>query len=264
MEYLLPFLRGIEFYLLIVIRVFAMFAFTPLFSNAVMPFRGRIFFAGAIALVCVSFLEQSIPYHQSQNLIQFAFYVMNEVFVGFCIGFTLLIFFTIYQMSAQFFSFQIGFGISSVFDPLSQVQIPITGQFQTLFGMLIFISIGGFQHAIRAVIESYQAFGIGGFHMAAMTSFPEFIAKAFIDTFRVSAQIALPIIATLFIVTASLGLLARFAPQMNLMMIGFPIYILVGLLFLFMYAPIFIDITGNFMTEGFKVMSKMFHSVGGH
>lgn len=263
MEYLLPFLRGIEFYLLIVIRVFAMFAFTPLFSNAVIPVRGRIFIAGAIALVCVSFLEQSIPYQPSQNLIQFAFYIMNEVFVGFCIGFSLLIFFTIYQVSAQFFSFQIGFGISSVFDPLSQVQIPITGQLQTLFGMLIFMGIGGFQHSIRAVIESYQAFGIGGFQVV-VESFPKFITNAFVDTFRISAQIALPIIATLFIITASLGLLARFAPQMNLMMIGFPIYILVGLLFLIMYAPIFIDITGNFLTEGFKAMSNMFHSVGGH
>ena len=137
MEYLFPFIRGVEFYLLILVRVFVMFAFTPLFSNAVIPVRSRVFLAGMIALVCVSFLEQTIPYQPSSNMIQFAFYIINEVLVGFCIGFCILIFFTIYQISAQFFSFQIGFGISSVYDPLSQVQIPITGQFQTLYTILL-------------------------------------------------------------------------------------------------------------------------------
>jgi flagellar biosynthetic protein FliR len=192
----------------------------------------------------------------------FAFYVINEVTVGFCIGFSLLVFFAIYQLSAQFFSFQIGFGISSVFDPLSQVQIPITGQFQSLIGILIFIGIGGLQASIKAVIESYSAFGIGGIHKV-MTTFPEFIAKGFFDAFKIAAQIALPIMATLFIITASLGLLARFAPQMNLLMIGFPIYILVGLLFLIMYTPIFVDITGNVIEELFRAMFKFFRLVGG-
>jgi flagellar biosynthesis protein FliR len=262
MEYLFPFLRGLEFYTLILIRLFAMFAFTPLFSNNVIPVRTRIFLAAAITFVCVSFLEQAIPFQASQNLIQYAFYMINEALVGFCIGFVILIFFTIYQLSAQFFSFQIGFGISSVFDPLSQVQIPLTGQLQTLFGLLIFIAIGGLENSIAAIIESYKAFGIGGFQ-DVVQSFPHFIAKGFVDAFKIAAQLALPIMVTLFIITASLGLLARFAPQMNLLMIGFPIYILVGLIFLFMYAPIFVEFTGNVLREIFTVMFDMFRSGAG-
>ncbi len=262
MDFLLPYLRGFEFYILIVIRIFAMFSFTPLYSNAVIHARAKIFLALAIGIVCVSFLEQEIFFQPSQNLFQFTFYIINEVTVGFCIGFGLLVIFAIYQLSAQFFSFQIGFGISSVFDPLSQIQIPITGQFQSLIGMLIFIGIGGLQGSIKAVIESYTAFGIGGIY-TTMNSFPEFLTKGFVDAFKIAAQIALPIMATLFIITASLGLLARFAPQMNLLMIGFPIYILVGLLFLIMYTPIFVDITGNVMEEFFRAMFKFFKVVGG-
>lgn len=259
MEYLFLFLRGIQFYLLIVIRLFAMLAFTPVFSNSTVPVRSRILISLLIGFVCVSFLEQTIAYQPADNLIQYAFYIMNEFLVGFCIGFAILIFFTVYQVSAQFFSFQIGFGISSVFDPMSKVQIPITGQYQTMFGLLIFMSLGGLDNSIAGVIESYKSFGVGGFR-EVIDVFPEFLAKGFVDSFKIAAQIALPIMATLFIITASLGLLARFAPQMNLMMIGFPIYIMVGLLFLIMYAPTFISITGNMLEELFSILFKIFRS----
>jgi flagellar biosynthetic protein FliR len=262
LDYLFLFLRGIEFYILILIRVFAMFAFTPVFSNDVVPVRTKAFLAGAIALVCVAFLEQAITFQPSQNLIQFGFYVINETLVGFCIGFVVLIFFTIYQTADQFFSFQIGFGISSVYDPLSQVQISITGQLQTLFGFLVFINLGGLEQSIKAVIESYKAFGIGGIQNT-IEVFPSLLTKGFVDSFRIAAQVALPIIATLFIVTASLGLLARFAPQMNLMMIGFPLYILIGLMFLIMYAPVLFGITGNVMSDVFGLLFKIFRSGGG-
>jgi flagellar biosynthetic protein FliR len=47
--------------------------------------------------------------------------------------------------------------------------------------------------------------------------------------FAAALQMALPVIVALTIVNLALGVLARAAPQMNLISVGFPITLMVGL-----------------------------------
>jgi len=48
--------------------------------------------------------------------------------------------------------------------------------------------------------------------------------------FSVALSLALPIMLTLFLLSISLGLLAKAAPQMNILMLGFPMQIAVGVI----------------------------------
>nr|WP_304353297.1 flagellar biosynthetic protein FliR [Brachyspira innocens] len=54
----------------------------------------------------------------------------------------------------------------------------------------------------------------------------------------------MPIILTLFLLSLSLGLLAKAAPQMNILMLGFPMQIGVGIVSYYILIPVLVS---NFM-----------------
>ena len=85
------------------------------------------------------------------------FLVLGEIAIGLLIGFLLLLIFSAFQLAGQFFSLQMGFGASEVFDPLSQVEIPLMGEFLNLIAMLVFITISGTgKFLLVGVHESFQ------------------------------------------------------------------------------------------------------------
>ena len=62
--------------------------------------------------------------------------------------------------------------------------------------------------------------------------------------FSIALSLALPIMLTLFLLSLSLGLLAKAAPQMNVLMLGFPMQIAVGIVVYYILIPVLIT---NFM-----------------
>ena len=62
--------------------------------------------------------------------------------------------------------------------------------------------------------------------------------------FSISLSLALPIILTLFLLSLSLGLLSKAAPQMNILMLGFPMQIVVGIVAYYILIPALVS---NFM-----------------
>ena len=51
----------------------------------------------------------------------------------------------VFQLAGQMFAVQMGFGASQVFDPMSQVEIPVIGQMFNFMALFVFITTGAFQ-----------------------------------------------------------------------------------------------------------------------
>ena len=68
-----------------------------------------------------------------------------------------------------------------------------------------------------------------GQNLIAMT------AKVFV----IAVQLAAPVMATLFLTTLALGIVARTVPQMNVFIVGFPLKIMVGMAMLMFTIPMF-------------------------
>ena len=78
------------------------------------------------------------------------------------------------------------------------------------------------------------------------------IIALFVKMFGIALRIALPIVGTLLLVSITMGLLAKAAPQMNLLMIGFPISITVAFIILIAILPNFIVFFNDYIYEIFK------------
>jgi flagellar biosynthetic protein FliR len=89
----------------------------------------------------------------------------------------------------------------------------------------------------------------------------DYIFRLFIGSlgklFEQALIISLPILGTLFLVSITMGLLAKAAPQMNLLMMGFPVAIGVAFLILFLALPFLMEAFGKIIDASFYKLLEL-------
>lgn len=251
--------ENIQVFLLIFVRVLGLVLIAPLISSTSIPRIARIglaFFAAVAVLPWVLEAGYPIP----ENGLAYAALVVGEALLGLIMGFYLVIIYSAFLVAGQFFSLQMGFGASQVFDPMAQVQIPIMGQFLNIIAMFIFITIGGFQRIfLVGVIRSFQA--ARAVDLVTTKDYVlEMIIRSLGGLFEQALVIAFPILGTLILVSVSMGLLAKAAPQMNLLMFGFPVAIGVAFLMIFLALPFIVEAFGRIIDLSFiKILEMLSH-----
>lgn len=222
------FVRNFQVFLLIMMRLFGMFVVAPFFASGTIPFRIRAATAAYVTVAVFPLVVNTIV-PVPENMYLYALMAMSEVFIGMLIGFFVSVIFAAFQLAARIFSFQMALGIAEVVDPFSQVGITLVGQLWALMGLMIFIAIDGPHQLVMATFESFgsvRLFDLAGDGPVMYHA----LLDAFGAMFLVALKLAFPILATLFLLTFTLGMLAKAAPQMNVFMVGIPIQIGTGFL----------------------------------
>lgn len=242
--------------LLIFARIIAMMLLIPIMSSTAFPAPARAglaFFTAMAVFPMAKNLNFVIP----DSALLYALMVIGEVLIGVIMAFVILLVFTVFQVAGQMFSIQMGFGASQVYDPLAQIQIPLLGQFLNLIAMLVFLVTGGMKKIFLTGI--YQSF-------VAVKAYDLFIQKDMMvsyftgvlgNLFEQAIIIAIPIMGTLILLSVTMGLLAKAAPQMNLLMVGFPIQISVGFIMMLAAMPFLIEKFTIIIDAGFEQILTM-------
>lgn len=238
-------------FFLILVRVFAMLAVAPLFSSDSIPDVVRAGLAFFTAIVVFPWI-QAAGYPIPADGLMYLGLLVGEALLGILMGFFLVLVFSVFQMIGDFFSLQMGFSASEVYDPLAMIEIPIVGQFLNLIAMFVFLSIQGFQQIF--MVNVFQSFR--GLRAVDFLIHPNFISDKLIvalgQMFQHAFLIALPVFGTLLIVSLVLGLLGKAAPQMNLMMMGFPISISVGFIMIVVSMPFLVQAFAGVVNHAFR------------
>jgi flagellar biosynthetic protein FliR len=206
-------------------------------------------------------MEAGYPIPESG--LSYAMLLAGEALVGIITGFVLVIVYASFQVAGQFFSLQMGFGASQVYDPLAQIQIPLMGQFLNLIAMFVFVGTGGFQKVFLFGVER----SITTVRAVDFVLGKDYILRTlFTGLGRIFEQamiIAFPILGTLFLVSVTMGLLAKAAPQMNLLMLGFPIAISVAFMVILLIIPLLIESFSRIIDSGFETILRLFAAARG-
>ncbi|MBN1649366.1 MAG: flagellar biosynthetic protein FliR [Spirochaetales bacterium] len=251
--------QNLQLFFLIFARVFTMLQVAPLISSSAMPPISRV----ALALFAAASIVTWLPdYPIPDTGLGFVFLLIMEIIIGMIMGLILVIIFTAFQLSGQFFSLQMGFSASQVFDPLAQIEIPLLGQVLNLIAMMVFLSVRGFQKLfLFGVLGSFQK--IRPWDLVNLKEhFLPTIFNSIGNMFANGLLIALPIVGTLMLVSLSMGLLAKASPQMNLLMLGFPINISVALILLVLAMPFIITFFANLIGYSFDYMFEFIGKAG--
>lgn len=225
----------VQLFFLIFLRVASIFVETPFIGSRLIPMQVRGAIAFMVALISFPVVAGAGYSFPNGDFSALAFAALNEIAIGLALGFIANLYMMVFQLAGQFFSVQLGFGIIEVMDPMAEVSLPVVGQLQNLFATLVFIAIDGHRYLLEAVIRSFSLCPtLGG---AVSGNMLYSVADTMRILFEIAFVLAAPVMGTVFVVEVALGILNRAAPAMNVMMLGFPVKIVFGLLVLVAAMP---------------------------
>ena len=225
--------------LLVMFRTGALLMTVPLFGHVSIPRMLRVWiviiFSFTIYPSTVLTTVQIPP-----TVLHFTLAILSEIGIGLIIGFSVIIVFAGIQFAGQLIGLQMGLAVANINDPMGSGQISIISEFYYLLSLLILITIDGHHYIIEALIKCFELVPVGG--IVFKSSIAEYYINLSGMVFVVAVKLAAPVIITLFIINAVLGIVARTVPQMNVFIVGFPLSIGVGLAMIGFTLPVFYTI----------------------
>lgn len=225
-----------------------MIFFIPFLGSRNVPRVFKIGLSLLISLILVSIVSIDVSI-MSADLLMLTTGIASEIIIGFTIGLIAKLVFSALEMAGEIIGFQMGFSIVNVIDPQTSTHVPIIGQFHTILATLIFLSINAHHLFIAAIAESFTL--VPPMRFALTQQMLGGIVALSRDIFILAIRIGAPVIVALFITNIALAIISKTMPQMNVMMVGFPITIAGGLLIMVLALPLFSNLTQRAF-EGLK------------
>ncbi|MBO8127214.1 MAG: flagellar type III secretion system protein FliR [Firmicutes bacterium] len=247
-------------YLLIFVRVAGIVAATPILGSRMVPNILKIGMVGLTAFFLLPVVDAD-PTLFGNTLSDLALVIIKEMAIGYAMGFILSLVFMVLQMAGQMMEVPMGFSMVNVLDPMLGQQVPILGQFQYVLAVVTFLTLDGHHLVLKALADSFQLVPLGGWSF--WPGFTEICIRAFSLSFRLGFQIALPVVAVLLITDVALGLIARTVPQMNVFILGFPLKIIIGLLFVMLLLPMYVAFMENLFSPSGDFFQYLRSVLGG-
>jgi flagellar biosynthetic protein FliR len=217
-------------YLLAAIRILAWFSIVPPFSSKAVPSMAKVVLSLGLAFAVTPAISGAIP----TGFAELAVNVVTQVLIGAGMGFITYLLFQAIATAGSLIDLFGGFALAQGFDPLGLTMNTIFGKFHQMLATMLLFASGGHLLVIGGLLKTFEFLPLGQSpHVAGPT---DMLVTAFGMFFTTAVQIALPMIAVLFIADLGLALLTKVAPQLNAINVMFPAKIgltllLVGLSF---------------------------------
>lgn len=207
---------------LLALRLTGLIWIAPVFSSRVLKTQTK----SAILIVLVAALWPVAMSHAVDAGFSVVL-VLSELLVGLTLGLAGAIFIAAAESAGDMLAVQMGLSGANVVDPMSSTQLPVLGQFLGLFVTAMVLALGGHTVILTALSKSLQLLPIGTpvDFAAGLPGVIDLGSKLL----WLGLKIAGPVIAAMMIGNASLGVLARTVPQLNVLMVAFPVQIAIGL-----------------------------------
>ena len=219
-------LEELQGFFWVFLRVSILFFLLPLFGATNIPSLWKIGLSTVISLVLTPVVPppQTLP-QTAPEVVEGA---ASEMIMGLCLGFGARILIGSVQLAGQFMGFQMGFSVGRAIDPQDGSQSTSLSEFLYIFVILLFLAMDGHHLFIAAIAKSFELVPPCTFTLKA--PLVELLIQTGGEMFLVALKISAPILIALFMTNLCLGILARTVPQMNILMVAFPLNISIGLI----------------------------------
>lgn len=223
---------------LVLVRATTLMVSAPVLRQRGVPAWTKIGFSILLAVV-VTPLARDLP-PPPDSILDMIGPVIREAVFGLAMGLAMEMVFIALQMGSQILGLQIGFGLGAVFDPMTGSQFGPFDQFYSVLATLLFFTVNGHHMVIQAFVETTTAIPPGSFDPFSLTG--EGIAGLATGLIVTALRIAMPVLVAVFLADVGMGFVARTAPQANLLVVGAPIKIGVGVIMVMAALPVTIHV----------------------
>ena len=240
-----------DVFLLVFIRMTGLFVMSPMFGRRNIPGRFKVGFAFFCAMLVVQGVPMPDP-NAYVTLLQFVVLASREFLTGLMLGYISYAVMAAMYVAGQLIDMRIGFGMVNVFDPVSNVQIPITADFYIVLTTLFMLVTDGHHLLIHSLSQSYTKLPLGG--LAFTDSMLTQLIRLMGVTFELGFRIAMPVTVAILVTDMALGIISKSVPQMNVFMLGMPVKILLGLVMIYLSMTSFHGLLDLLMDGTYKEM----------
>lgn len=221
---------------LVLVRTGGILAAFPIIGTRMVPMRVRAAMVFAVALAFGPLVVPTLHPDWLEPL-KLSIGLATELFIGVFLGLATRLLLAAVEVAGSIMGFQLGFGVAVQLDPVTQVEVPVLGSFLVMIASLLYFVVDGHHLLLLALGSSFALIPPLGaqFHPPLLVDAVEIMQRAF----DFGVKLALPLMAMTFLIYLVLGILGRVMPQMNVLFLGFPLTISVGLLVLGFGLPLF-------------------------
>lgn len=222
----------------------------PLFSWEAIPRRIKVSVAILLAVFFAGSIKVDVP-DESLSAIRAILLIANETMYGVAVGLICMVLFSSIRVSARIAERQMGFAMANVIDPLTGEKAQPLSMLMEIIFILLFFSANGHHLLLKVIAKSYQSFPIG--------TIPDLdiLLKGVVDSgttmLLVSLKISAPILAAFLLMMIVMAVMARIAPETNILFLSLPLRVGLGLIMVGVFFP-FIN---AFVKELAQYMDKL-------
>jgi flagellar biosynthetic protein FliR len=187
--------------------------------------------------------------------------LLGEAILGFFLGLAVRLLFAAIQFGGQLMGFSMGFSMINVIDPVTGVSEVVTAHFLYMCSLLVFLTIGGHLYLLSGLADSFRLAPPGSLLISPEIGRQYTTLSA--QIFSVAVRIAAPVTVAIFMVDLALGLISKVAPQLHVLMLGFPIKISVGLIFLGMIFILIAQYVQDYVVDMGPLLRHILRALGG-
>lgn len=214
--------------LFLLLRLVGLMAAAPAFGLQGFPWTMRLMLALAVAVVLAPVAPAVAPPADLPDLVlRGAAEALLGLGMGLCAG----MFLAGAKVAGQWMGLQMGLGFSGLVDPGSQDPQGVLAHLVAWMALAVFLACNGHHGLLWGVARGCQTVPPG----AAAQSLGALVLgvpQAGAALFSTAISFAAPVVAVVFTAQVGLALMARTAPQFNLLSIGFIVTIVAGLVVL--------------------------------
>lgn len=214
-------------------RIAALLLLTPVLYAAPVPSLVRLLMV--IGLSCVIALPFADPRGVSlQDPGALVAALLREAAVGATLGLGVLMAFAGFTFAGRVLDLQVGFGLAQVLDPLTRTRVPVLSSAFGALGAVFFFIVNGHHALLRGLAYSLEQWPVGQGWRGDAAAQP--LIQQMGALFALGFGLAAPVVLALLLVEFALGVISRNLPQMNILVLGMPIKIVIGMLALSVWA----------------------------
>ena len=246
-------------WLLVFNRVLGVFLFTPLLASGAVPARFRALLAAGFAAAVYGFLPESVRVMPDATLAGHAIMMFGELTIGACIGFIAGLPLIAMEMAGHLMGHQMALSLAQSYNPELDANLNSVGSMLFFMGITAFVMMGGPETVLMILTDTFSALPIGGFS-AELTPI-DLLLNVLTAGTEIAIRVSAPTIGIIMASLVAMGFLMKSMPQLNVLSVGFAVYIVGGLTMLIFALFSINDTLAGYMVETLEQLGQWVQSL---
>lgn len=224
-------------------RMIGFFRFAPVFNRKEVPGLVKIGLAFLMTIVVTSLVKPPSMGMEDSLILS----ILLNFVVGAILGYMAQLILIAIDAGADMINMQMGLSSAMVLDPTSNSQVSILTKLFSLFGVLIFIHLGGVYWLIKAFLRSFEIFPLfaTSFDLASLVNM-DYLIKMTSNVLYMGLQIASPVLLATLGQDIILGVISKTAPQVNVFQLSFLFKPVLGAAILVWIMPMLLNVISDY------------------